>query len=161
MFVMALDIIKLNGRKKEEFKIGYHAEPSLLQLHLHVISMDFHSPTLKTERHWNSFNTKLFIPHRGKTMPYSHKYFEFKTKSLLFFLLLQISNRIDATNLCRRNGIDDGSTIGNHTPTDTIEMSSMSRQTRYNSRFEISSDDSLEMALKPQPNQITVRRRIF
>lgn len=82
---MALDIIKLNGRKKEEFKIGYHAEPSLLQLHLHVISMDFHSPTLKTERHWNSFNTKLFIPHQGKTMPYSHKYFEFKTKSLLFF----------------------------------------------------------------------------
>ncbi|XP_055304751.1 aprataxin-like protein [Sitodiplosis mosellana] len=63
MYSMALNIIKVNGRETDEFKIGYHAEPSLLQLHLHVISTDFHSPTLKTDRHWNSFNTKLFIPH--------------------------------------------------------------------------------------------------
>lgn len=66
MFSLAVNIIKVAGRKMEEFKIGYHAEPSLLQLHLHVISTDFHSPTLKTVRHYNSFNTKLFIPHQGE-----------------------------------------------------------------------------------------------
>lgn len=70
MFLMALNIIRTKGRTIDEFKIGYHAEPSLLQLHLHVISTDFHSSTLKTKRHWNSFNTKLFIPHRGETALY-------------------------------------------------------------------------------------------
>lgn len=65
MYNMALHLIEENGRKPDEFLIGYHAEPSMLHLHLHVISTDFHSPTLKTPRHWNSFNTKLFIPHQG------------------------------------------------------------------------------------------------
>ncbi|XP_031627737.1 aprataxin-like protein [Contarinia nasturtii] len=63
MFELALNLIFSKDRRLEEFKIGYHAEPSLLQLHMHVISTDFHSPTMKTERHWNSFNTQLFIPH--------------------------------------------------------------------------------------------------
>ncbi|KER24113.1 hypothetical protein T265_08155 [Opisthorchis viverrini] len=45
-----------------EFQIGYHAVPSMLQLHLHVISTDFCSPCLKTKKHWNSFTTNFFIP---------------------------------------------------------------------------------------------------
>ncbi|XP_014208258.1 aprataxin [Copidosoma floridanum] len=44
-----------------EFKVGYHAVPSMKQLHLHVISTDFDSPCLKTKIHWNSFNTAFFI----------------------------------------------------------------------------------------------------
>nr|CAI5868308.1 unnamed protein product [Callosobruchus analis] len=52
------------GRKLIEsgtFKIGYHAEPSMQRLHLHVISEDMNSPCVKTKKHWNSFNTEFFI----------------------------------------------------------------------------------------------------
>ena len=45
-----------------EFKLGYHAIPSMAQLHLHVISQDFDSPCLKTKKHWNSFTTDYFVP---------------------------------------------------------------------------------------------------
>ncbi|XP_042208081.1 aprataxin-like isoform X2 [Homarus americanus] len=44
-----------------EFRYGYHAIPSMSQLHLHMISQDFDSPCLKTKRHWNSFNTRYFL----------------------------------------------------------------------------------------------------
>ncbi|KAJ9578493.1 hypothetical protein L9F63_005222, partial [Diploptera punctata] len=44
------------------FKLGYHAEPSMTRLHLHVISDDFNSPSLKTKKHWNSFTTDFFVP---------------------------------------------------------------------------------------------------
>ena len=46
---------------KSEFNIGYHAVPSMAQVHLHVISRDFISPYLKHKKHWNSFNTDYFI----------------------------------------------------------------------------------------------------
>jgi len=41
--------------------IGFHAVPSMSQLHLHIISGDFDSPGLKTKKHWNSFNSPFFI----------------------------------------------------------------------------------------------------
>ncbi|RXG61025.1 Aprataxin [Armadillidium vulgare] len=44
-----------------EFRFGYHAIPSMSQIHLHVISQDFNSPCLKTKKHWNSFTTSYFI----------------------------------------------------------------------------------------------------
>ncbi|XP_012284125.1 aprataxin [Orussus abietinus] len=47
-----------------EFKVGYHAVPSMQRLHLHVISTDFDSPCLKTKQHWNSFTTPFFLPSR-------------------------------------------------------------------------------------------------
>ena len=46
----------------DTFKMGFHAIPSMAQVHMHVISQDFHSPCLKTKKHWNSFNTEYFIP---------------------------------------------------------------------------------------------------
>lgn len=45
----------------EEFRFGYHSIPSMAQVHLHAISQDFDSPSLKTKKHWNSFNTDYFI----------------------------------------------------------------------------------------------------
>ncbi|CAG0924429.1 unnamed protein product [Notodromas monacha] len=42
------------------FKIGYHALPSMSQVHLHVISDDFVSACLKTKKHFNSFVTEFF-----------------------------------------------------------------------------------------------------
>lgn len=45
-----------------QFRMGFHARPSMLHLHLHLISQDFDSVGLKTKRHWNSFTTKFFLP---------------------------------------------------------------------------------------------------
>lgn len=42
------------------FKIGFHSVPSMIQLHLHVISKDFASISLKNKKHWNSFTTSFF-----------------------------------------------------------------------------------------------------
>ncbi|XP_043725001.1 transcription factor bHLH140 isoform X2 [Telopea speciosissima] len=42
------------------FRLGYHSAPSMRQLHLHVISLDFNSNHLKNKKHWNSFNTAFF-----------------------------------------------------------------------------------------------------
>ncbi|KAJ7994339.1 hypothetical protein DPEC_G00264840 [Dallia pectoralis] len=44
-----------------KFRLGYHAIPSMSQVHLHVISQDFDSPCLKNKKHWNSFTTNYFI----------------------------------------------------------------------------------------------------
>ncbi|GFG32699.1 hypothetical protein Cfor_12515 [Coptotermes formosanus] len=43
------------------FKLGYHAQPSMSRLHLHVISDDFSSACLKTKKHWNTFTTDFFL----------------------------------------------------------------------------------------------------
>ncbi|KAM6304581.1 aprataxin isoform 1-T1 [Podargus strigoides] len=48
-------------RESLEFRLGYHAIPSMSQLHLHVISQEFDSQALKTKKHWNSFNTDYFL----------------------------------------------------------------------------------------------------
>ncbi|RZC42251.1 DcpS C and/or HIT domain containing protein [Asbolus verrucosus] len=49
-----------------EFKIGYHAEPSMSRLHLHVISDDMVSDFLKTKKHWNSFTSEFFLRSQGR-----------------------------------------------------------------------------------------------
>ena len=46
---------------ESEFLFGYHSQPSMSQLHLHVISSDFVSDCLKHKKHWNSFNTDFFL----------------------------------------------------------------------------------------------------
>uniref|UniRef100_A0A0D9VSX0 Macro domain-containing protein n=1 Tax=Leersia perrieri TaxID=77586 RepID=A0A0D9VSX0_9ORYZ len=35
--------------------------PSMRQLHLHIISQDFNSASLKNKKHWNSFTTTFFL----------------------------------------------------------------------------------------------------
>ncbi|XP_015200560.2 aprataxin isoform X3 [Lepisosteus oculatus] len=44
-----------------QFRLGYHAIPSMSHVHLHVISQDFDSPCLKNKKHWNSFTTAYFL----------------------------------------------------------------------------------------------------
>lgn len=61
MELLATNTIEVLGEKKDRFRVGYHAQPSMSHLHLHVISKDFSSEFLKTKKHFNSFNTKLFI----------------------------------------------------------------------------------------------------
>lgn len=60
MDLKAREFVRENGGGRT-FRYGYHAEPSMLRLHLHVISDDFNSPSLKNKKHWNSFTTPFFI----------------------------------------------------------------------------------------------------
>lgn len=66
MDLLTKNIIEISGENEKNFKIGYHASPSMQRLHIHVISKDFNSAYLKTKRHWNSFNTDNFISHQCK-----------------------------------------------------------------------------------------------
>ena len=55
---------ELDGKQKckPAVKMGFHAVPSAVPLHLHIISWDLQSPSLKTKIHWNSFTTDFFVP---------------------------------------------------------------------------------------------------
>lgn len=55
------DIKSKNNQHQLDFKFGYHAIPSMTPLHIHIISQDFDSPSLKTKKHWNSFTTSFFL----------------------------------------------------------------------------------------------------
>jgi diadenosine tetraphosphate (Ap4A) HIT family hydrolase len=44
------------------FRMGFHAIPSMRHLHMHIISQDFMSDSLKNKKHWNSFTSEFFLP---------------------------------------------------------------------------------------------------
>ncbi|KAL2129061.1 hypothetical protein VTI74DRAFT_8289 [Chaetomium olivicolor] len=46
----------------KEIKVGTHAHPSMAHLHVHIISRDMHSERAKHRKHYNSFNTRFFVP---------------------------------------------------------------------------------------------------
>lgn len=62
---VAKELISEERHKHKNFNIGYHAEPSMIRLHLHIISTDMNSPCLKTKKHWNSFTTEFFLKSDG------------------------------------------------------------------------------------------------
>jgi aprataxin len=45
-----------------EIMVGIHAHPSMNHLHVHVISKDRHSDSLRHRKHYNSFSTPFFVP---------------------------------------------------------------------------------------------------
>lgn len=61
MELLAKNTIEVLGGNEDHFRIGYHAQPSMKHLHLHVISKDYQSDFLKTKKHFNSFATEFFI----------------------------------------------------------------------------------------------------
>jgi aprataxin len=46
---------------EKEVKVGIHAHPSMNHLHIHVLSVDRHSTSLKHKKHYNSFATPFFV----------------------------------------------------------------------------------------------------
>lgn len=50
---------------KARIRYGFHRAPSMLPMHLHGISQDFDSPSLKVAKHWNSFTTDFFVPYEA------------------------------------------------------------------------------------------------
>ena len=51
--------------KNVPIKIQLLQEPSMRQLHMHIVSQDFDSPSLKNKKHWNSFTTTFFRDSEG------------------------------------------------------------------------------------------------
>ena len=51
----------LDPNNQHQFRMGFHAVPSMKQIHMHVISQDFAGPSLKNKKHWNSFTTPYFV----------------------------------------------------------------------------------------------------
>lgn len=66
MHLLAQNVIEVKRGNVNNFLIGFHNQPSMQRLHMHVISKDFISDCLKTKKHWNSFNTALFLTYNGK-----------------------------------------------------------------------------------------------
>lgn len=52
---------QLHTNPSLSFRTGFHALPSMRQVHMHVISQDFVAAALKTKRHWNSFTSPFFL----------------------------------------------------------------------------------------------------
>ncbi|KAI5948838.1 HNT3 [Candida theae] len=70
-------------------KAGVHSIPSLNNLHIHVMTQDFHSPRLKNKKHYNSFTTEFFVNFESLNPLYNEAY-------------NRLNNRYD-------NGFDSGS----------------------------------------------------
>ena len=51
----------ISGDEPTSFKVGYHSIPSLLPLHLHIISSDLDSPCITTRKHIVSFSSTFFV----------------------------------------------------------------------------------------------------
>lgn len=50
------------GRDWEsEVRVGVHAVPSMEHLHIHVLSRDMHSGSMRHRKHYNSFNTPFLV----------------------------------------------------------------------------------------------------
>lgn len=45
----------------EDVIAGIHAHPSMNHLHIHILSRDFHSDSMRHRKHYNSFHTPFFI----------------------------------------------------------------------------------------------------
>lgn len=56
------------ARPELQLTHGVHAVPSLHQLHVHVVSQDFCSPSMKNAKHYNSFQPPFLVPLDDITM---------------------------------------------------------------------------------------------
>ena len=59
--ILSRDLISKDSFINNFIKVGVHSVPSMKNLHIHVITKDFHSIKLKNKKHYNSFNTRFFI----------------------------------------------------------------------------------------------------
>jgi hypothetical protein len=60
-FLKSFNDVSFFQRSIDSFRIGFHAIPSMSQLHLHLISSDFLGSGLKNKKHYNSFTTPFLI----------------------------------------------------------------------------------------------------
>lgn len=66
MMDLANQIIeRQNHLKSENFRVGFKIDAFMQSLTMHVISDDFYSESMKRVKHWNSFNTDLFLTYQA------------------------------------------------------------------------------------------------
>ncbi|XP_052888587.1 aprataxin-like [Anopheles moucheti] len=65
MYQLGIRVIKDMRLDEAQFNFGYHLKPHMKRLHLHVISNDFDSPSLKRRHHWTIFNSEIFRSHEA------------------------------------------------------------------------------------------------
>lgn len=69
--IVASDKSSKDSYRHRFIRAGVHSIPSMANLHIHVISQDFHLPRMKNKKHYNSFTTQFFVdfdrldPHRS------------------------------------------------------------------------------------------------
>ncbi|KAG9300780.1 hypothetical protein G9A89_023578 [Geosiphon pyriformis] len=81
----------LQGHQKLEFRLGFHAIPSMKQLHMHIISRDMVSTCLKKKMHYLSFTTDFFktpediieMLEKNEEIKFDKQYYENKLKGEL------------------------------------------------------------------------------
>ena len=65
MQVRAEQFLDEIGEDKSQFRFGFHAVPTMPQVHMHVISQDFQEDENrileKEKKHWQTFNTPFFV----------------------------------------------------------------------------------------------------
>jgi aprataxin len=54
-------LLNFNKQYGHVFMAGFHAVPSLTPIHMHLISRDLNSPSMKTATHYLSFTTPFFL----------------------------------------------------------------------------------------------------
>jgi aprataxin len=57
----AFQVIQSMNLTEVRLKMGFHAIPSMKQLHMHIVSSDFQGFGLKKKHHYNSFVTDFFL----------------------------------------------------------------------------------------------------
>mmetsp|Transcript_9263 Transcript_9263/g.27829 ORF Transcript_9263/g.27829 Transcript_9263/m.27829 type:complete len:698 (+) Transcript_9263:62-2155(+) len=60
--------VRAEGGGGAPFRLGFHAVPSMRQLHLHVISQDLSAAGLKNKKHWHSFTAPGFFLPLGEVL---------------------------------------------------------------------------------------------
>lgn len=68
------DAARVSELKNTKIKVGVHSIPSLRNLHIHIITNDFHLPRMKNRKHYNSFNTKFFVEFDELDPAYNERY---------------------------------------------------------------------------------------
>lgn len=56
------DVLPQGRDWSKEIIVGVHGYPSMNHLHIHVLSKDRFSPYMKHAKHYNTFQTKFFVP---------------------------------------------------------------------------------------------------
>lgn len=88
MRLLGVNAIESTGKSQDIFRMGFHMQPSMHRLHLHVISQDFVSDRLRYKEHFNSFVTEFFMPFESIVLELQDKgRIEQRSKELIEHLL--------------------------------------------------------------------------
>mmetsp|Transcript_46030 Transcript_46030/g.82886 ORF Transcript_46030/g.82886 Transcript_46030/m.82886 type:complete len:638 (-) Transcript_46030:82-1995(-) len=86
---------------------GFHAVPTLDQLHCHVVSLDFQSPCLNSTKQYNSFQPPFLVP-LGEVVNALEEGFDMRTR----FGLASVEDELQKELQCHRCHANFGQDVG-------------------------------------------------